>query len=292
MLTFALAVLILVFTYRDIPKSWFISIFSILLICDFGLANAGLTGYRTFNEALDEGAEEIHYLSLQGSDFRVFSPSYSVPQQTTAFSAIEMVDGIDPLQLTTYVNFVNKSIGLTAKGYSVTLPTFETGNPNIDASAIQPDAESLGLLNTRFVVSAFPITTSGWKLEKTTVQNYIYSSNSARSWAWVELLGNKSNNAYSPVKSITRHSNEIEVVAQGPGTLVLSEVNYPGWQAWVDGRGAKIKTAHSILRSVDILEGTHTIQFKYVPYLVFAGLGISLLTIILCAVRLRIVGKK
>ena len=123
-LTITISITFLVFTYGRINRSVFAAIFAVLIICDFTMANWSLVGYRSLPEALAEGGEEAEYLKSQGTDFRVFSPSYSIPQQTAAYSNLELVDGIDPLQLASYVTYVNQAAGLSTSQYSVTLPAF------------------------------------------------------------------------------------------------------------------------------------------------------------------------
>jgi hypothetical protein len=282
--TITISITFLVNTYGRIQDSVFTAIFAILFICDFSMANWGLVGYRSLQEALSVGGFEAEYLATKGKDFRIFSPSYSIPQQTAAYSRLELVDGIDPLQLSSYVDYVNHAANLLTNQYSVTLPAFDTGNIEIDNSNIKPDAEAFGLLNTRYMVSAFPVEEEGWELEKSTDKSFIYRNNLVRGWAWIENNGQVRN---SSIPRITRANNEITVEAEGPGLLVISEVNYPGWEATVDGNHEIIKNAHSILRSVELSSGRHIIRFKFVPNFLYAGTGISMLSIIISFILLK-----
>jgi hypothetical protein len=290
--TLILSSVILLFSYQKINSLFFIIIFSVVIISDLCLSNWGLVGYRSQAVTLAEGGEESKYLNSRGSDFRVFSPSYSIPQQTAARAKLELVDGIDPLQLTSFVNYVNQAISHPLDGYSVTLPAFATGNPKIDNIDIQPDAESLGILNVKYMVTAFPLNVTGWTLEKRTKENYIYSSQSMHGWAWMEMRALDNSVEYKSINSISRKNNEIVIEATGPGTLVLSEVNYPGWKADIDGQPTNIITAHSILRSVSIPDGLHLVHINFVPTLLITGGIISLLTILLCLTLVKIGDKR
>ena len=51
----------------------------------------------------------------------------------------------------------------------------------------------------------------------------------------------------------------------GPATLVLSEVNYPGWQAAVNGAPVPIEPAFGLLRSVALPGGPTTVELTYAP---------------------------
>ncbi len=50
-----------------------------------------------------------------------------------------------------------------------------------------------------------------------------------------------------------------------PGLLVVSEIDYPGWQAFVDGRPAPIIRADGIVRSLSLPAGFHRVQFSFTP---------------------------
>ena len=52
---------------------------------------------------------------------------------------------------------------------------------------------------------------------------------------------------------------EAKVDAQVPGVVVFSELYYPGWQAAVDGKPAKIVRADAALRGVFVPAGNHTV---------------------------------
>ncbi len=56
------------------------------------------------------------------------------------------------------------------------------------------------------------------------------------------------------VEKIIRSANQITLEADGPGLLVLSEINYPVAGS-VDGQPVDVRTAHSVLRSISLSEG-------------------------------------
>jgi len=74
------------------------------------------------------------------------------------------------------------------------------------------------------------------------------------------------------------------------GFLVLSEIYYPDWKAYVDGKEEKIYQADYILRAVYLVPGRHDITFVYDPLSLKIGLYITLLTalFILLVIILRI----
>jgi hypothetical protein len=67
------------------------------------------------------------------------------------------------------------------------------------------------------------------------------------------------------------------------GYLVLSELFYPGWSAFVDNAETKIYRADYLFRSIHLSSGTHTVRFIYKPLSFRIGAFISALTIICLA---------
>jgi uncharacterized membrane protein YfhO len=62
---------------------------------------------------------------------------------------------------------------------------------------------------------------------------------------------------------------------------VLSELNYPGWKVFVDGRERSILTQMGILRSVEILPGENVVEFIFRPVSLIWGIFIFSMTILL-----------
>jgi hypothetical protein len=71
---------------------------------------------------------------------------------------------------------------------------------------------------------------------------------------------------------------ELETITEAPGLLVLSEVYYPAWKAYVDGRPAPVYATDHLLRSVPVPEGEHTVELRYESWTLRAGIAISLVT--------------
>jgi hypothetical protein len=77
------------------------------------------------------------------------------------------------------------------------------------------------------------------------------------------------------------------VAADAPGWLVLSDVWYPGWRAYVDGVSVSIYRANYLFRAVQLSAGTHEVEIVYRPTSFWLGSIVSLVTwIILIALWL------
>lgn len=68
----------------------------------------------------------------------------------------------------------------------------------------------------------------------------------------------------------------IKADASKPGLLVLTDTNFPGWEAKVDGEPTKIYQANYLFRAVRLSPGEHQIEFEYKPKEVYLGAKISL----------------
>jgi hypothetical protein len=64
----------------------------------------------------------------------------------------------------------------------------------------------------------------------------------------------------------------------GPSLLLLDELYYPGWEARVDGRAAKIYRANVISRAVVVPPGPHNVTFRFKPASFALGLWTSLVS--------------
>jgi len=67
----------------------------------------------------------------------------------------------------------------------------------------------------------------------------------------------------------------VRIATQGAGYLVLTDAWYPGWAATLDGVPVPILRADLMFRAVWVPAGAHTVEFRFEPDSVRAGLWIS-----------------
>jgi hypothetical protein len=237
-------------------------------LLDWGQINSSVLTFRENQVVLAENEQVAEYLSMQKDSFRIYSPSYSLPQQTAVKFGLSLVDGVDPLQLSSYSEFMEEATGVSSEGYSVTLPPFKNGDPLHDNAIYRPNTTKMGLLNVRFLIADFELPVDGLVLRERFGATRIYENLEVGPRAWVQLIN------YSVEKAtiIELKPNRIIVTAAGPGILVLSEIVYPGWRVYVDGEQVSIEKYNGILRAVQLLPGNHEIKFLYYPFSVFIGL--------------------
>ena len=252
---------------------------ALIVLCMIDLGTADLAAYspRSAAAVLADGHALIDALPDSDLNYRVYSPSYSIPQQTSGRMGVELADGVDPLQMQSYVDFMRKASGIGWDGYSVTLPVYQGGKPESDNAWAQPDPALLGLLNVRYVVAAFPIDVPGLVLRDQNSGTWIYENQAVLPRAWLQPLATPAGEDAYPVDRIEWSPNRISITATTPDgqsgnqRLVLSELIYPGWQVTVDGKPAQIEPEADILRSVIVAAGTHQIVFTFLPSSLFLG---------------------
>lgn len=85
-----------------------------------------------------------------------------------------------------------------------------------------------------------------------------------------------SNVADAKVVNYQNHKVEISANTQKRGFLVLADMYFPGWEAYVDGVRTPIYKANLTLRGIFVPPGHHNIVFEYRPLLLYIGAFISL----------------
>lgn len=86
------------------------------------------------------------------------------------------------------------------------------------------------------------------------------------------------------VRSYTPGEVHLEVEGGGGGLLVLSDTNYPGWRALVEGQERPILTANHVFRAVALHPGERDVVFRYRPDSLRFGWWLSALSAMLVAV--------
>jgi hypothetical protein len=272
-------VLLLLIQKKPVAQTWLTAALVALVVADLGGVNLLGVNFRSKCEVSGEGANAALYLANQPGDFRVYSPSYSIPQQTAAQLGLELVDGVNPLQLKSTVEFLESATGVKTATYSVTMPAFATGDPDVDNKKARPDTELLGLLNVKYIAAEFEILDAQlkevWQADKTK----IYENLDFKPRVWVQAAGAEPGEEIVSVGEITNQSaNHMTVQVEGPGLVVLSMVDYPGWRLEVDGMPAEKLRIANVLIGVEIGEGQHEVKLTYKSPLLTLGQIVSTLT--------------
>lgn len=106
---------------------------------------------------------------------------------------------------------------------------------------------------------------------------------------------NSANNSSVAKVNIIDYRNlqiKLKVETETPSWLVLSEVYYPGWKAYLNGKPTKIYRANYILRAIYLPVGRHTIEFRYIPLSFWIGVPVSCFTLFISFVFIFFRQKK
>lgn len=199
---------------------------------------------------------------------RLYSPSFAIPLSAAARHGLQLAEGINPLQLEAYVQVLGRASGFNPASYDTALPprVFNL----IDRSwAPDLDARQLGWLGISCVVTDQSI--SG---DLNPIEGYpeFFHNPHCRPRAWIEADQALNSETWQAVDDYRWSPNSIWIEARGPGSLVLSEIDYPGWVVIVDGRRTVMGSAYDVLRSVRLTSGDHQVEFHYRPWSVYLGL--------------------
>jgi len=253
---------------------WFIGILCLSLL-DWGTMDRSLINFKSARDVLDEGSTAAQWLANQHGPFRVYSPSYSIPQQTAVQYGLQLAEGVDPLQLERYVAFMEEATGVPRQGYSVTFPPFANGDPTTANAGFVPSPELLGLLNVGYVAAAYDLSVDGLVLRSEFNGTRLYENLKVLPRAWVQPVESPPGAKAIPAKITNLQPNRISAQATGPGLFILSEISYPGWRAFVDGASAPVETVASLLRGVRLEPGSHQVEFIFMPMSLYIGLALS-----------------
>ena len=273
-----LALIVLVSQFGAAKSSWAAGLV-VLVVADLSGVNLAGVQFRSKCDVLSEGVGAALYLANQAGEFRIYSPSYSIPQQTAAELGLELADGVNPMQLASTAKFMERASGVASTGYSVTIPTFASGDPKVDNAGAKPDTELLGLLNVKYVVSEFAL--KGERLREVwqAGRTHIYENLDAKPRVWVQPAdGAAGTGSISAGRIILNQPNQLKVEMDGPGLVVFSMVDYPGWSLTVDGKSTKKLRIAYLLIGAEVGEGLHEVDLTFRSTLLTLGQVISILT--------------
>ena len=143
----------------------------------------------------------------------------------------------------------------------------------------------LGLLNVRYIAAEFDLPVDGLQLETQFDATRLYRNLLVMPRTWVELIEPAAASIQTP-DVLHWSPDRIEIQAQGPGLLVLSEIAYPGWKVWVDGVAQPIETYAGLLRAARLSSGAHQVVFAFRPASLnwgLAGFAFAALCLVIAA---------
>ncbi|MBI5350709.1 MAG: hypothetical protein HZB77_15545 [Chloroflexi bacterium] len=249
----------------------------LLLITVLELLWVNLSLYEVRPIQLSPVAE---WLSQREGVWRVYSPSYSLPQNEAARFNLQQADGVNPMQIADVSRYMQQATGVTCKGYSVTVPCFDddVNKANINAA---PNAKLLGDLNVRYIVSEFDLRGDGFvkrdQIGSTRIYENTFDMGRMRGGKIISWTPNRIVIASDGADNV---ETTPQVVVETTRWVVLSEIWYPGWAAWVDGVPVEVER-DGIFRAVTVNANAREIIFEFRPMSVYIGATLSFIGLLI-----------
>jgi len=181
----ALSGALLLWAARRRPSPVFTWLAVAVIAADLLSFDLTLFRFPSLAEVSAPGREAATWLAAQPGPFRTYSPSYSLPQPAAIQASLQQIDGVEPVHLARYDRFMAQAGGYDQDTFSVTLPPFHDGLPQGPDDLALPDLRLLGLLNGRYVASAFPLEIPGLALRRQEAGTLVYENSLALPRAFV-----------------------------------------------------------------------------------------------------------
>jgi len=283
----------------------------LLVVVDLVAMNVPWVMVKVHPNDLYADAAASRYIASQPGAFRVETDAYSMYKSfdNGAIYSLEKATGDDSLVLEDFNNY--RQIILPQVGPGVQVGLFHEGAIN----SPMLDAQNDKYFMTRDPINPLLLQSGKLKLVRNVGGVYVYENTTALPRAWMSdalafssnvkvyqyLLDTRGSGLHTavpvvlpkvaaagegtpiyavknPVSVVSRSATHL-VLATDPsskGLLVVSELYYPGWQAYLDGRKVDTVKADLMLRGVMLAGGQHEIEFRYEPKTVLNGAIISL----------------
>jgi hypothetical protein len=90
------------------------------------------------------------------------------------------------------------------------------------------------------------------------------------------------------VRIVESDANSVKIAAnlEAPGFMVLTDVDYPGWKAYDRGKQKEILPAYGLFRAIHLDKGSHFVEFRFEPDIIYVGLVITVVSFLLATTYL------
>ncbi len=230
------------------------------------------------------------FLLSQKKPFRVMTTDRRImhPNSSTAYR-IESVDGYDPLYLKSYSDFVSawqssngevgfgsfnriitpqkvnfNFINISNVKYILSFDTIENENLQLVFQEGETKVYENKITNPRAYFVKNVLKKENRKEELAYIASADFNPAQIATSSDISIESGVSNSVVQ-LKSYNDNQLNLTVSTDADAPLVVSNINYPGWKAFIDGKEQKILTANAIFQLLIIPRGTHDVRLKYEP---------------------------
>ena len=176
--------------------------FGLLLLIDMALVGRTWIEWRT--DYLPGRALAERLVELRAN--RIYSPTYSLEQQTAELYGLRLFGGVDPFQLAGMNEAIREAGGVPDVGYSVVQPPLvgvigdDLSTANRDS---RPDPVKLAEWDVSHVVAAYPLDVDGLRLVDTVEGVYVYANEASPDEQIPSLTGIPSSETIEEINRLT-----------------------------------------------------------------------------------------
>jgi bacterioferritin (cytochrome b1) len=273
--------LLFVFSYMKIKREYFIYIFTLISFVDLYLAGVEFNQNPTNPKekyTLNSELKNIFKVNPPDEIFRVnmrmYNPSYMAMNRSQGMiDKIMLVEGYNPLLLKRPVPRLSDKERI----HDILNVKYEIG---IDRKMNQPRFyERFDRFNHVWATNKIKTIE-----EKNILDEISKTDDNFREITWLEETPNINLNSDSlkfnfNIKEYSNDEISLNTNSNTNSMMVLSEIFFPAWKAYVDGTETKIYRADFALRAIELTAGNHEVVFKYESSSFFTGGMISLITL-------------
>lgn len=289
-------------------KNYLLGIFLISIFLSLWIYNKNYFVFTNYNLLSNPIYKDI---PKDGS--RVYCLNNCLLEPYTLSNGLQLSSGAEVVLLTNYYDFMKSAGGYNFNSYSLSIPPYQVFDSNgIYFEKQNPNPNLLGITNTKYIVSPYPLNNSNLRLFKNTFDQYIYENLSYLPKAFtvpnLRFYSNEVDLRNAQFKEATYlegkgkevvnkgafkeqtisfySANQIAVKAdlETNGYLVLSELFYPGWKAFVNNKEVPILKVNGVVRGVYLEGGRNDIVFKYFPESLKLGIIVTAVSLTLFVV--------
>jgi hypothetical protein len=290
---FAVAVFLYLHDKEHIPYSMLTAALIFISIVDLGSFSSPMIQSTDIKPLLNKG-KSLHHVTQGPTLSRSAINGRCFIENAGLWYGFQDIQGYDPLILKRYMEYINRSQGLPPDRKIVNLHYIADFNNTL-----------IRLLNLKYVVDCKeqrfrmvdPFIPRCWIVHhmdtkgKNEILDFMLEDQFDPRKIVVFEKGNAPATFFpeEPIPGahekcgITDYGiDEIKLVAhmKSPGFLMMSEINYPGWQVYVDGKRKKIFTGNYLFRTVPLNAGHHDIHFTFNPLSFKIGAVISIISLL------------
>lgn len=179
-------------------------------------------------------------------------------------------------------------LGLSPAAYYDPQLTLPKPYPFRDTAPTPEQLDWLRRMGVTHILSVSPLDSDVWPIRllwdrPDPCLNPILAMGPTKAFALYELEGTRGRTAWleseagPPPRLVNYSPQHVEIATEWDreGTLVLTDLDYPGWQVEVDGHRAKGLVVDGMLRGVALSPGKHMVVWNFRPASFYWGAGIS-----------------